>query len=187
MKMRQNETAFAYLGFVLLAIIVIAAVYLASPGLSFPIEIWGGKGEIVAQYKHEGHYAFHVKANTDQADEANITELVNTCVGLAKNLRPEHGLYIIVEGEGKLAFALGLTYEDVWIWQHEPDVYALDYLLSFEGRLLLRWPTWVDNETIVWGYAWFLGAKYQEDHSWFPDLAWLRPLPLDSKFMIQEK
>lgn len=185
----MKDNPFVYAGAMLFIVIVIAAVCLASPGLSFPIEIWDGRGEIVAMHEHEGHSVFHVRAleETSYVDENGVIELVNTCLSIAGGVEQDHGLYIVVEAGETLAFALGLTQNDALAWQRDPDPMALDYIVNGEFGLPLRWPSWVPDETIVWGYAWMLGAKYYDKHTWYPALAWQRPLPLDSDFVVQRK
>jgi hypothetical protein len=158
-----------------------------------PVTIWNGDGEIVTQYKMDGHAAIHARILNPEHKLSfeDAVELVDASIELAGELEPEHGLYIVAESGPHLAFVLSLTHEGILRWQESPkDPFPMETVFYIDSYIIgypLRWPEWVEDETVTWGYAWLLGVTYYLDHPWYVDLVHSRPLPLDSAFIHQEE
>ena len=137
--------------------------------------------QIVQWYLQEGHRVLHAKASEDYTS-ADLETLIHNAINTVENrLEPNHGLYIVVEGDDKCLYILGFTYDAVQSGG-DPQVLTYDdfHIFGIQGI----WPTdRIPVKTIVCNYAWLLGAHYNEIHPWFSELANGRPLPLDSGFM----
>lgn len=170
--MKKNSWRFVALEIAILFAGAALALVMSS-GPHFPIDLWGGRAQIVARHRFDGHQAFHVVVAAEQEiGDDDLPELLATVGELAlPSLKEDKGLYILAQQGDDLLFGVSCMSRDRAL---EIEEFVITY----------HWPEWVDSETIAWGYSWLLCHKHPGGHPWCADFGKFRPLPLDSDFMI---